>query len=59
MEVYSKTSDKRETDRNFCDMLLKEVAQADRTLWMQLARELEMKESALTMEFLLVKLEEN
>ena len=56
---YSKPSDKRETDRNFCDMLLKEVAQADRMLGMQLARELEMKESALTMELLLVKLEEN
>ncbi len=32
---YSKTSDKRETDRNFCEMLLKEVAQADKMLAMQ------------------------
>ncbi len=58
VEVYSKTSDKRETDRNFCEMLLKEVAQADRTLAMQLARELETKESTFTMELLLIKLEE-
>jgi hypothetical protein len=40
--------------------LLKEVAQAgDGMLVMQLARELKMQESTLTMELLLIKLEEN
>ena len=56
---YSKPSDKRETDRNFCKMLLKEVAQVDRRLAVQLFQELEMKDSTMTMETILIKLEEN
>ncbi len=56
---FSKPSHKRETDRNFCEMLLKEVAQAHKTLAIQLVRELEIKELTLTMELLLIRLEEN
>jgi hypothetical protein len=40
-------------------MLLKEVARVDKTLAMQLMQEFEMKESTLTMELLLIKLDEN
>ena len=56
---YSTTVDKRETDHEFCEMLLIEVAKFDLTLAMQLRRNLESSDSILTMEELLIKLEEN
>ena len=52
--------DKRETEHEFGEMLLIEVAWSiDLQLAMQLLRNLELSESTLTMEELLIKLEEN
>ena len=57
---YSTSVDTRETEHEFCEMLLKEVAKSiDLQLAMQLLRNLESSESSLTMEELLNKLEEN
>jgi hypothetical protein len=57
---YSTSVDKRETEHEFCETLLMEVAKSiDLQLAMQLRRNLESSESTLTMEELLIKLEEN
>jgi hypothetical protein len=54
---YSSPVDKRVTEHEFCEMLLKEVASLE--LAKQLRKQLEATESPLTMEELLVRLEEN
>ena len=56
---YSSPVDKRDTEHEFCEMLLKEVAKTSLELAKQLRKQLEATESPLTMEELLVRLEEN
>ena len=51
--------DKMETERDFCEMLLKEVAKSDLEFAKQLQRELDLKDASSTVEGLLTKLEEN
>ncbi len=46
-------------EHEFCEMLLKEVAKTSLEIAKQLRKELEATESPLTMEELLVRLEEN
>ncbi len=48
-----------ETERNFCEVLLKEVGERDLEFAKQLQRELEAKDASLTVEVLLAKLKKN
>jgi hypothetical protein len=56
---FSKPMDKMETERDFCEMLLKEVAKSDLEFAKQLQRESDLKNASSTVEGLLTKLEEN
>jgi hypothetical protein len=56
---YSTKSDKRLTDRDNCEMLIKEVGSVDFPFAKQLQRELQGKDSLFDMEMLLGALEEN
>jgi hypothetical protein len=57
---FSKPMDKMETERDFCKMLLKEVAKSgDMEFVRQLQRELDLKDASPSVEGLLTKLEEN
>ncbi len=57
--LYSSPADKGDTEHEFCEMLLKEVAKTSLELAKQLRKQLEATESPLTMEELLVRLEED
>ncbi len=56
---FSSPVDKRDTEHEFCEMLLKEVTKTSLELAKQLRKQLEATESPLTMEELLVRLEGN
>ena len=56
---FSRPTDTIETDRKFCEVMLKEIVKTDVEFAKQQLRELELKESSLTVEGLLTKLEDN
>ncbi len=56
---YSKPSDKREADRDFCEGLLKKVASHDQMCARQLRQELDVKDRPMSMETMLNRLEDN
>jgi hypothetical protein len=55
----SKPSDKKYTDHDFCEMLLRSVAKVDTPHARKLGRQLEAPDSRLRMETVLVELENN
>jgi hypothetical protein len=55
----SKLSDKKHTDNDFCEMLLRSVAKVDSLHARELGRQLEAPNSRLSMKTVLVELEEN
>ena len=55
----SKPSDKKHTENDFCEMLLRSVAKVDSLHARELGRQLEAPDSRLRMETVLVELEEN
>jgi hypothetical protein len=58
-DTTPRPSDKKQTDHDFCEMILRSVARVDTSHAREMRRQLEASDSRLRMDTVLVELEDN